>query len=145
VESGDIPVTHGAKLSSQETVTGKFKQGNLIGTQQSVHFYRRADMAWRMSLPPRGSTCGKVRHYSLEDAEHHMKLLEQSEQKNGKFKEGMLNVYRFDICDGRVWHVGHTNGEINAEYDDQSAPPLRRHMKRSDLSNAESKNRRLAT
>ena len=95
-------------------------------------------MAHRLNLPPDGRVCGKVRHYSLEAAKHHMKLLEQSEQKNGSFKCGVLNVYECEICEGRVWHVGHTLRESIAECDDQSAPPLRRHMKRSDSSNGES-------
>jgi hypothetical protein len=63
-------------------------------------------MSQRPNLPHLTRVCGKVRHYHETAADLHRMALEQSEQRNGFYKDGVLSTYFCDQC--RAYHVGHT-------------------------------------
>jgi hypothetical protein len=57
-----------------------------------------------LNIKPLDGSCGKVRHYSPDDAERHRQALEASDHAAGRL-DGHVIVYWCDAC--AAFHVGH--------------------------------------
>ena len=58
----------------------------------------------KLRIPPARGSCGKVRHYSPDEAERHRLAVEASDHAAGRL-DGHVIIYWCECCD--AFHVGH--------------------------------------
>jgi hypothetical protein len=59
----------------------------------------------KLNLPPMGPVCGKVRHYSRDEAEKHLETLKRRKQASRSAGADALAIYWCREC--QAYHVGH--------------------------------------